>query len=46
MFQNHIDKRENEILKVTAERKKDVNGKHCLQQAVWQDSGINTLTIK
>jgi len=23
-----------------------VNGKHCLQQAVWHDSGINTLTVR
>jgi hypothetical protein len=28
------------ILKITAERKEEVNGKHCLQQAVWQDGGI------
>jgi len=24
----------------------NVNGKHCLQQAVWQDSDINMLKIK
>jgi len=26
-------------LKITAERQEEVNGKHCLQQAVWQDGG-------
>ena len=32
-------------MKITAERKESVNGKHCLQQAVWQDSGINPLKM-
>jgi len=35
---SYIDKKG--ILKITAERKEDVNGKHCLQQAYWLNVGI------